>query len=200
MKLFAIITGVILLGLGTYFLIKKSKDKVQKQVDNTNPDVYNPTDTTTKKPSSTETPKPTGTGTTTEPELTEKLGLTFEGQSIWAKLKGVGVGSTAIGYLADKSILYLKDVEYRDGEYKRIIIDDRYNKSGVNIKEILGTFPILNQVGTFDRVVYKFHKTKILDLVKYPDAIGFTDDAYIVGKIEVSLGDLGSYFYYTVIA
>ena len=201
MKTFSIILGILsIAGIGVYFFLKKKQkspddttnssssatpilDKI-KAATNTN----NPNTGTTPRV----TPTPTGTG---KDILSEPLGLTYEGgQIIYAKLDGVGVGSNAIGYLSNKTILYLKDVEYRDGEYRNKIIDTTYNQDGVNINEVYGIVPIANALGTFEVTVYKYHKTLLI--ADFPKGVGFNVQGFIVYKDIFDLGGFGTFPYY----
>ncbi len=209
MKTFSIILGVLtFIGIGIYFFLRKKQISLANTTDlnssgTTNilekikvaTNINSPNTGTTPTGTETGTGTGTGTGIGTGTGLTELLALTYEGgQKIYAKLNGVKVESSAIGYLTDKSKLYLKDVEYRDGEYKKKTTDETYNENGVNTREVYGIVPIANEFGTFDVTVYKFHKTLLI--ANFPKGVGFNVQGFIVYKDIFDLGSLGTFPYY----
>ena len=188
MKTFLIILGVLsIVGIILYFVLKKSKvtPTQQKEMGTSILDKIKAKNNTDNQNTGTEVVMP--------PVLTEPLGLTYEGQTIYAKRNGIAVGNDAIGYLADNSILYLKDVEYRDGEYKKKI-EDVYNSDGVNTKVIVGIVPISNAYLTLEVTVYKYHKK--LKIEDFPKGIGFNIQGLVVYKDTTDLGSLGKFDYY----
>lgn len=155
MKRILIIGGSILALLGVGYYFSKSKTTDTNKNTNSATDAAEDTETTTPKIL-----------------VSEKMGLTYEGQTIYKKYKGVAATGSQIGYLIDGTLLTTSNTIYENGEYKAKKPTTPSNGGVAN--NILGTFLVDNTY----QVVYQ--KREGINLSDYPNSFGFLANGSIV--------------------